>query len=254
MKGCDIMIKKYVIYIHKNKINGKVYIGQTSQNPIKRWDNGKGYITSPKFYSAILKYGWNNFEHIILYTDLTQEQANQIEQELIQQYNSQNDQYGYNITSGGCNFSHSVETKQKIGKANSIALKGNNHSKEQNELMSQKFKGENNPFYGKHHTEETKQKISNARKGKFTGSNHPFYGKHHTEESLQKMGQNRQGKGGKKVICEQTGEIFECMMDAARWCGLTTACSIGQCCMGKVKTAGKHPITKEKLTWRYLDG
>jgi len=43
------------------------------------------------------------------------------------------------------------------------------------------------------------------------------------------------------------------MMDAARWCGLKTSCSIGQCCMGKVKTAGKHPITKEKLTWRYID-
>ena len=43
------------------------------------------------------------------------------------------------------------------------------------------------------------------------------------------------------------------MMDAARWCGLKNASSIGHCCIGKQKTAGKHPITKEKLIWRYLN-
>lgn len=46
-------MNNFTIYMHKNKINNKVYIGQTSQNPLKRWDNGKGYITSPKFYKAI---------------------------------------------------------------------------------------------------------------------------------------------------------------------------------------------------------
>lgn len=46
-------MNNFTIYIHKNKINNKVYIGQTSQNPLKRWDNGKGYTTSPKFYRAI---------------------------------------------------------------------------------------------------------------------------------------------------------------------------------------------------------
>ena len=57
--------------------------------------------------------------------------------------------------------------------------------------MSNKFSGENNPFYGKHHTEETKKKISEARKGKTQGENHPFYGKHHSQESLNKISQSR---------------------------------------------------------------
>ena len=43
------------------------------------------------------------------------------------------------------------------------------------------------------------------------------------------------------------------MMDAARWCGLATACSIGQVCNKKRKTAGKHPITLEKLIWEFID-
>lgn len=93
--------------------------------------------------------------------------------------------------------------------------------------MSKKFSGENNPFYGKHHSEETKKKISNSMTGKFSGENHPFYGKHHNEESLQKISKNRQSKGGKKVKCINTGEVFDTMMDAARWCGLKTSASIG---------------------------
>ena len=248
-------MKKYTIYIHKNKINGKVYIGQTSQKPEKRWDNGRGYETSSKFYNAILKYGWNNFEHIILYTNLTLEEANQKEQELIEQYKSYEDDFGYNITHGGRNFTHSEETKRKIGAANSIALQGNKWSEEQRELMSEMFKGEGNPFYGKYHTEETKQLISEHRKGKRAGEEHPMYGKHHTEDSLQKMSENRKSKGGKKVICLNNGKIFNTMMDAARWCGLSNSPSIGQVCnhTGKQKTARRHPETGEKLTWSFIE-
>lgn len=33
---------------------------------------------------------------------------------------------------------------------------------------------------------ETKQKLSDARKNKHTGENNSFYGKHHTEEKLNK--------------------------------------------------------------------
>ena len=72
----------YTVYQHKNKINGKVYIGITMQEPEKRWGvNGRNYKSSPHFYSAIQKYGWDNFEHNILYTNLTKEEACLKEQE-----------------------------------------------------------------------------------------------------------------------------------------------------------------------------
>ena len=54
------------IYLHRNKINNKVYIGQTIQSPEERWKNGNGYKGCYYFYNAIQKYGWDNFEHIIL--------------------------------------------------------------------------------------------------------------------------------------------------------------------------------------------
>ena len=66
--------------------------------------------------------------------------------------------------------------------------------------MSMLFSGKGNPFYGKHHSEETKKKISQSR-AKYTGENHPFYGKHHNSNSLQKISNNRKSKGGKKVKC-----------------------------------------------------
>ena len=245
-------MNNYTIYMHKNKINGKIYIGQTSQEPKKRWDNGRGYIDCSRFYNAILKYGWNNFEHIILYQNLSQKQANILEEQLIKQYNTQNDKYGYNIKAGGNNKHHTEETKRKIGKANSKALKGNKWSQHQHEIMSKMFMGKGNPFYGKHHTEETKRKISESRKGKCIGEEHPMYGKHHSKENLEKISKNRQGKGGKQVLCIETGEIFNCMMDAARRYGLKTSAGIGQCCIGKAKSAGKHPVTNEPLHWKFV--
>lgn len=246
--------KTYCVYIHTNLINGKKYIGQTSQKPEKRWDNGRGYITSPKFYNAIQKYGWSNFSHEIIASDLTAENANLLEELLIQEYNTQDDKFGYNIKNGGSNGAHSEETKKKIGQSNHISQQGKHWSESQREKISKKFLGEGNPFYGHHHSEETKKKISENRKGKRVGKDHPMYGKKHTKEELEKMSKNRQGKGGKRIICINTGEIFETMMDAARWCGLKNSSSIGQVCnkTGKQKTAGKHPITGEKLKWEFI--
>ena len=52
-------------------------------------------------------------------------------------------------------------------------------------------KGKNNSFYGKHHTEETKQKIRNNLN--VSGKNNPFYGKSHTKESKKLMSETHKG-------------------------------------------------------------
>ena len=58
--------EKYYVYSHRNKINNKIYIGITKQNPTVRWGvDGKRYKDSPRFWNAIQKYGWDNFEHEI---------------------------------------------------------------------------------------------------------------------------------------------------------------------------------------------
>ena len=60
------MEEKYIVCLHINKTNNKVYVGITSMAVNNRWREGKGYIKCEIMNRAILKYGWNNFEHIIL--------------------------------------------------------------------------------------------------------------------------------------------------------------------------------------------
>lgn len=87
--------------MHKNKINNKIYIGQTCRDNIeKRWLNGNGYKCQSIFYADIVKYGWNNFEHIILQDNIKHlEEANKFEIYYIKYYDSI--KYGYNILTGG---------------------------------------------------------------------------------------------------------------------------------------------------------
>ncbi len=88
------------VYKHTNKINGKVYIGITHLLPENRWMNGKGY-QNQVFGRAISKYGWENFEHEILYHNLTQQEAEAKEIETISFYKSNDRDFGYNVSSGG---------------------------------------------------------------------------------------------------------------------------------------------------------
>lgn len=64
----EINLNKWTVYIHINKSNQKKYVGITSRKPTVRWKrNGEGYKSSPYFYNAIKKHGWDNFEHNILW-------------------------------------------------------------------------------------------------------------------------------------------------------------------------------------------
>ena len=128
------MERTYCVYKHTNKINGKVYIGITSQRPKKRWDCGRGYRKNDHFWRAIQKYGWDSFEHEILLTGLSPEEAFLEEQRLIQKYGSQDYENGYNFSSGG------------EGGATGLG-------------------GEKHPMYGKHHSPETKARLSALKKG-----------------------------------------------------------------------------------------
>ena len=131
-------MKNYIVYEHISP-SGKRYIGITSNNPNRRWGaNGQGYSKQPKFFNAILKYGWDNFQHNILYSNLTANEASQKEQELIKYYNTIKN--GYNCEFGGLtNKKHSQETIEKLRQLNL---------------------GKNNPNYGKTASKETRLKIS----------------------------------------------------------------------------------------------
>lgn len=150
--------REYSVYKHTSP-SGKVYIGITSLRPEYRWNHGIGYQKNQYFYRAIQKYGWDNFQHEILFDGLAKEEACNKEIELIALYDSTNPACGYNVSTGGesgnCGVIATAETRQKLSVATS---------------------GENNPMFGKHHTEEARIKIGQNRKY-LKGEDHPWFGR-----------------------------------------------------------------------------
>ena len=259
----------YCVYIHTNKINGKMYVGQTiyGDNPKRRWCNGHGYEGSTYFYNAIQKYGWDNFEHEIIASKLTKEEANNFEKILIKELKTQNKKYGYNICDGGQTNNSmkgrklSEETKQKmretkIGEKNPMygvglygeknGMYGKHLSDEAREKLRQKFSGEGNPNYGKPMSEEQKKKISESRKGKYAGENAPMYGKTHSEDTCKKLSEAHRGAkafNAKPVVqLDDDGNLIKewsCMVDAWQTLGICRM-SIPHCLAGKQKHAGGY--------------
>lgn len=110
----------YIIYKYTSP-SGKVYIGQTNSTiETRAGSNGIRYLrkkpngeySQPYIANAILKYGFDNFKKEILYSGLTREEANKKEIETIALYNSTDRRYGYNIKSGGGNFSEEDKLNQ----------------------------------------------------------------------------------------------------------------------------------------------
>lgn len=210
----------YSVYQHKNKVNGKIYIGITSQIPEIRWGiNGRNYKSSPHFYSAIKKYGWENFEHNILYENLTREQACAMEKKLIKHFNAMNREFGYNSTSGGEFFVLSEEAKKK----KSLSMLGNQNG------------------FGHPCSEEKRMKISKAQKGKKLSKQHKeklsvAATQRHvpcSEDKKKKLSDNYPFK--KKVYCEELDKIF----DSVQQCGKELeipATNISKLCNGRGKT------------------
>lgn len=114
----------YCVYIHTNKIDYKKYAGITKYGnaPNKRWQNGKAYLLNKHFTQAIRKYGWDNFEHEIIASNLTEEEAKRFESILIDKLDLMNPDKGYNLNSGGETMNHSEQTKRKMSKSHSKAV------------------------------------------------------------------------------------------------------------------------------------
>jgi group I intron endonuclease len=152
------------IYLIKNNINGKNYVGQTIQNDInKRWNKhkqvNKSFIGTCLF-NAYKKYGIDNFKFKILCICFD-EDTNRFEEEYIKKYNCLYPN-GYNMINGGSNRKFTPILKK---------------------IISEKLKGEKHPMFGKHLKEETKQKL----REKNIGINNANYGKKLTNEAREHL-------------------------------------------------------------------
>lgn len=246
--------KNWTVYMHTSP-SGKRYIGITSQKIQQRWRSGKGYKINV-FCNAIQKYGWENIKHEILFENLTKEEAEKKEIELIAFYKSNQKEYGYNIQNGGnCLGTHSLSTKNKISKA----LKNKPKSKEAVENVRKallRYYQENpNANKGRVVSEETRIKIRRANKGhKLTpeqkikqslalkGEKNPMYNKHHTIEARKKMSLNYTKKV--KVKRLRDNKVYKSILDASKDNGVSTT-AISNC----LKGITKHSANSK---WEYV--
>lgn len=186
-------MKTYYIYETTNLCNGKKYIGQHI-GEINDAYLGSGVLLK----KAILKYGAENFQKRILCVCSSKDELDQKEKEYIAQYDAVNNKNYYNLHEGG-------------NGGNTTA----GYTPEQKAALSKKFSelasGENNPMYGKRHSEQSRQKMSIYAKDKrdnsvyqtdefkekmsvlTSGKNNGMYGRHHTEESKALMSEHRKG-------------------------------------------------------------
>ena len=154
-------MKKFYVYVHVCP-NGKRYVGVTTKvKPEYRWQGGNGYRYNKHFYSAILKHGWDNFEHEVFEVE-SEEEMYRKEVELISFYHSNDPKFGYNNSVGGeksaLGYKHSEEARKKM----SEALKGKPHKpfseEHKRHIAASAKKRANDP--------ENRRKMSEARKGK----------------------------------------------------------------------------------------
>lgn len=200
-------MNNYKVYCHTLKSDGRQYFGITCQSIPNRWRcNGNGYKTSLHFYRAIKKYGWDAFEHELIIDGLSKANAEKMEIYLINEHKTYDDTKGFNIAKGGksnCGFHQTEETRKRI---------------------SEKLKGKETWNKGKHLSKEHRESISKANKGRCLL----------TPEQIRLASLKR----AKKVICIETGIIYESVNDAMR---KTNNQHISEVCLGKRKTSnGLH--------------
>lgn len=203
----------WYLYTITNQVNGKQYIGISSQTA-RRWIEHKSGHGSKLVYQAIKKYGIENLRFDPLYGGC-EDDIKRLEVILIAECGTMAPD-GYNLTEGGegsTGWKPGIETRQK---------------------MSQAHSGKNNAMYGRKHSKETKKKI--ARKA---------MGRKMSEEVCKKNSRpGSKNPRARKVLAD--GKEYDCMKDAAEALGLKPQ-TLRQRLRRYNKTGNWPP------GWRYLD-
>lgn len=190
-----------IIYGAINQKTGEMYVGATkatlSERKSGHYYTAKSFKRKCKFHRALLKYDEKDFQWIIIEEVDNEEDLERLEIYYIGYYDTFNN--GYNETLGGkgsIGYTHSIESIKKMT-------------------------GENHPMSGKHHSVETKKKMSEAQ----SGEKHPFYGKKFSKEHRANISKNHADVSGenhpqaREVIIDDM--VFDTRKEAAEFIGIT---------------------------------
>ena len=257
-------MKTWKIYKHTLILDcpskGKSYIGQTSEeNPNRRWANGSGYFALRKnkqhtlFWFAVQKYGWDNFKHEVIESDIkTLDKANDREKYWIAYYHTfveDPECWGYNMTAGGSGVAHkcSEATKQKI----SNTMKGRKFTTEHKAKLIANIKRKpiicietgiryESTAEAARQTGISRENIKTAVNGKRLSAGGYHWAKVNDQEKIIALKSlNGKCKAAKrKVICTDTNEVFNSITEAAKAFGVNQS-AISNALKRKTKVKGK---------------
>lgn len=220
--------RSYTVYKHVAP-DGRVYVGITKNNPVKRWQGGTGYKGNTYFTRTIKKYGWENFQHVIVADHLTEDEAKAMEIELIAKHKSNERKHGFNISSGG-------ESK-----------KGTTISEWQKKRISEASKG-------RIVSEKTRRKLSEATLKEWSNPQHVLHmrelnrGEKNPQYGTKRTDSERLRRGAKPVLQYDLdgnfiAEYISCHVASEKT--NTSRDVITKCCQGVFKQ-GKGFIWKYK--------
>ena len=263
------------IYKIQNKINGKVYIGQTRQlEKRKRWHFNCLRINKHSnmyLQHAYNKYGPENFEFDIVAKIDDVEKLNDAEIAEIERLDSMYGGNGYNLRDGGGVMKLCDDAIRRIKEKVTGQKKQRRTDPQLVSLhISMSKAGPKHPMYGKTFDEKRRCNISAGLRifrdnnaGASSGSANSMFGKTHSDETKELIRQKRIGRKqsaqakanqikaqGKPVECVNTGQVFGSAKEAAAFVGLHPS-SVSACCRGKIPAAGKS-LAGEKLQWKYI--
>ena len=185
------------IYMIKNMVNSKIYIGQ-SVDIEKRWREHRSGLRgndhdNKHLQNAWNKYGESNFEFTVI-CECDESQLNTKEIDYIAKLKTYDPKVGYNKTYGGEGGRHTEETRRKLSEAHKGKTLSEEHKRKMRENHAD-FKGENAPMYGKHHSKETRKRLSDINRGKTI-----------PEETREKISENNSRYWKGKTRSEETRE------------------------------------------------
>lgn len=241
----------HYVYEITNLINGKKYIGKRSCKCKVEDDK---YMGSGKLLKkAFEKYGKENFRKDIIAICGTEQDAYEQEYILISVYKADEKAEFYNLSDGGKGFT-SKQSKmlwrdERIRKIKSKQSKElwndeeyrNKHIEYSRKQMKEMWKDEK---YRKLFIQQSKARMSNERKNK---QSEELKAKWKNKDYRNKM----QEINKKPIILLNTLEIYKSAKDAYDKVGLKYPSAITDCCMGRLKSAGK--VNKMRARWIYLD-
>lgn len=230
-----------IIYMIKNRINNKIYIGQTVRSLNDRIDDYQKGLGNNYLNNSFKKYGFENFEFSIIDTATSIDELNSKEIHWINKYNTTDKNKGYNLEDGGRNSLLSQETREKM----SEARKGKKQTTDWVKKRIAKAGSEEAKKYGRAKTEEERKWLSETT---------PKYwlGKTRDEETRKKISQTKKERGfsekQKEVWCKRviaydpkTNEVintYESSTEAAKCLGNISQSTISRRCSGVTKNKG----------------